>query len=184
MALVPAASRASTDPAAGAAAAVVAFGRTVTIPVEPVNALRVIALAPRTLASTTGPSPSQVTPPAFASSPHPSRPTSAPATSRPSLVAPSRMWVTPSPASRAASAVACGAQVWSPAAADVTETTRGRYVASSAAAASGAASTTSPAAVPPDCSASARASVASSVESRVSAPSATSATTRIDGAIR
>ena len=65
-----------------------------------------------------------------------------------------------------------------------TDTTRGRNVASSAAAASGLASTTSPIAVPPDASASARASVASSVERRVSVPSATSATTRIDGAIR
>ena len=161
-----------------------ALGRTVIRPVGAVNALRVIALAPSTLASTTGPSPSQVTPPAFASSPQPSLAASSPATSRPSVVAPSRMWVAPSSTSRAASAAASGAQVWVPAAVDATDTTRGRNVASSAAAASGLASTTSPMAEPPDASASARATVASSVERRVSVPSATSATTRIDGAIR
>ena len=64
--------------------------------------------------------------------------------------------------------MALGAQTSPATAGAVTETTAGRYPASSSAAAPGAASITRPWTLPPAASASVRASVATSADSRVS----------------
>ena len=166
----------STLPALAAASAVTVFGRTVTMPRPPVSALSVMSLPPNTLWVAMGPSGDPRSAIALASTPRPVRADRAPARSRPSGPAPARTTSgscsSTSAASRWATIVpaACSAVAGS-----VTARTRGTKRASSAAPAAGSAPITTPVtSAPPLSAARARASVATSVESLASEPSAAS----------
>jgi hypothetical protein len=155
------------------------FGRIVMIPSAAVKVLRVVSLPPKTLISTTGRSSSQVTPVAFVSTALPVYAEIIPAASRPSGVAPRSRYSAGMIAPSKASVLAVGASGGPD----------GRLVTSApvnAASSLAAASDpwTIPRTAPPLAPARPRARVATSVDSLVRAPSATSPITRNVGAIR
>ena len=100
------ASSASIVPAASVAAAVVTFGRTVTIPRPSVNPDVVMSFPPNTFISTDGPPSVHSTATALTRTPRPVRAETAPARSRPSAPAPTKIT---SGASLATSAATCAA---------------------------------------------------------------------------
>ena len=166
-------SRPRRDPAAAAGAAVVTFGRTVTIPRPAVNPDVVISLPPNTLISTDGPPSVQVDGRGVDEDAETGqrgdarRPGRGRRRRRPTRIASG-----PRRRARAATCPAATAdQAWSAAAGSVTAQTTGRYVASSAAAAAGSAATTIPTTSRPAVSPRSRASVATSVLMRARPPS-------------